>query len=68
MFQKVVTHPGATQSPIYSFLGRSGHLPAWNFGKYVIDRQGKVAAFFPSDVTPEDARLRGAIARALEAK
>jgi len=68
MFQKVVTHPGATQSPIYTFLGRSGHLPAWNFGKYVIDRQGKVAAFFPSDVTPEDARLRAAIARALEAK
>ena len=29
---------GAGQSPIYSFLGQSGQLPAWNFSKYV-DRQ-----------------------------
>src|SRR3954466_8692150 len=28
MFSKVVTTPGRTQSPIYSFLGASGHLPA----------------------------------------
>jgi len=68
MFQKVVTHPGAAQSPIYAFLGRSGNLPAWNFSKYLIDRQGKVAAFFPSDVTPEDPQLRGAIQRSLSAR
>jgi glutathione peroxidase len=68
MFQKVVTRPGAGQSPIYAFLGRSGNLPAWNFSKYVIDRQGRVAAFFPSDVTPEDPKLRNAIMRALAAK
>jgi glutathione peroxidase len=67
MFEKVVTRPGGRQSPIYMFLGRSGNLPAWNFGKYVIDRQGKVVAFFPSDVTPEDQKLRGAILRALSA-
>jgi glutathione peroxidase len=65
MFEKVVTRPGVTQSPVYAFLGRSGNLPAWNFGKYVIDRQGRVAAFFPSDVTPQDARLRAAILRSL---
>ena len=65
MFEKVVTHPGARQSPVYTFLGRSGHLPAWNFSKYVVDTQGKVVAFFPSDVTPEDPQLRGAIQRAL---
>jgi glutathione peroxidase len=65
MFEKVVTQPGPAQSPVYAFLGQSGHLPAWNFSKYVIDRRGTVAAFFPSDVTPEDPRLRDAIAKAL---
>jgi glutathione peroxidase len=65
MFEKVVTHKGAGQSPIYAFLGASGRLPAWNFSKYVVDKQGKVVAFFPSEVTPEDPALRAAIAKAL---
>ncbi|OFW13373.1 MAG: hypothetical protein A3H29_17520 [Acidobacteria bacterium RIFCSPLOWO2_02_FULL_67_21] len=65
MFEKVVTKNGAGQSPVYAFLGRSGRLPAWNFSKYVIDKTGRVAAFFPSDVTPEDPKLRAAITRAL---
>ena len=65
MFEKVVTRPGAGQSPVYTFLGRSGNLPAWNFGKYIVDKQGKVVAFFPSDVTPEDPQLRGALQRSL---
>ena len=64
MFEKVVTK-GSAQSPVYAFLGQSGHLPAWNFAKYVIDKQGKVVAFFPSEVTPEDPKLRAAIAKAL---
>ena len=68
MFEKVVTRSGTGQSPVYAFLGRSGNLPAWNFSKYVVDRAGRVVAFFPSDVTPEDSRLRGAIAKALAAK
>ena len=65
MFEKVVTRSGSSQSPVYTFLGRSGRLPAWNFSKYLIDRQGRIVAFFPSDVTPEDPKLRAAIARAL---
>jgi len=65
MFEKVVTRKGADQSPVYAFLGASGHLPAWNFSKYVVDKQGKVVAFFPSEVTPEDPALRAAIAKAL---
>jgi len=67
MFEKVVTKRGAGQSPVYVFLGSSGNLPAWNFSKYVIDKQGRVMAFFPSDVTPEDPVLRATIARALGA-
>jgi glutathione peroxidase len=65
MFEKVVTRAGPGQSPVYAFLGRSGTLPAWNFSKYVVDRQGQVVAFFPSQVTPEDERLRAAIAKAM---
>ena len=65
MFEKVVTRKGAGQSPIYAFLGASGQLPAWNFSKYVVDKQGKAVAFFPSEVTPEDPALRAAIAKAL---
>jgi glutathione peroxidase len=68
MFAKVVTKSGREQSPIYSFLGGSGHLPAWNFSKYLIGKDGKVIAFFPSDVTPESRELRGAITKALAAK
>jgi glutathione peroxidase len=68
MFAKVVTKPGREQSPIYAFLGSSGHLPAWNFSKYLIGKDGKVIAFYPSDVTPESPELQRAIAKALAAK
>ncbi len=67
MFEKVVTKTGAGQSPIYTFLGASGNLPAWNFSKYVVDKQGRIVAFFPSEVTPEDPELRAAITQALGA-
>ena len=67
MFEKVVTKAGAGQSPIYAFLGASGNLPAWNFSKYVIGKDGKVVAFFPSKVTPESPELRAAIDKALGA-
>jgi glutathione peroxidase len=66
MFSKVVTHPGRDQSPVYSYLGASGHLPAWNFAKYLVGKDGRVRAFFPSEVTPEDPKLRRAIADALK--
>jgi glutathione peroxidase len=65
MFEKVVTRKGTDQSPIYTFLGRSGNLPAWNFSKYVVDKQGKVVAFFESQVTPEHPDLRAALRKAL---
>jgi glutathione peroxidase len=53
MFSKVVTKAGASQSPVYAFLGQSGQLPGWNFGKYVVGKDGQVVAFFPSKVTPD---------------
>ena len=65
MFAKLSTRPGPNQSPIYAFLGTTGNLPAWNFSKYLIGKDGSVVAFFPSAVTPESAELRGAITKAL---
>ena len=67
MFAKVITKAGPDQSPIYKLLGSTGHLPAWNFSKYVVGKDGQILAFFPSDVTPESAELRGAITKALAA-
>jgi glutathione peroxidase len=67
MFAKLSTRPGAGQSPIYTFLGASGNLPAWNFSKYVVGKNGKVVAFFPSAVTPDAPELRAAITKALNA-
>ena len=66
MFSKVITKAGRDQSPVYSYLGATGHLPAWNFAKYVVGKDGRVRAFFPSDVTPDDPALRRAIADALK--
>jgi len=63
-----VTKAGDGQSPVYAYLGTSGSLPAWNFGKYVIGKDGKIAAYFPSKVTPDAPELRAAIDKALAAK
>jgi glutathione peroxidase len=65
MFSKLVTKAGPTQSPIYAYLGRSGSLPSWNFGKYLLSKDGGVIRYFPSDVTPESKDLREAIEKAL---
>jgi glutathione peroxidase len=65
MFAKVETRPGAGQSPIYALLGATGSLPQWNFGKYLVGKDGTVRAFFPSRVTPDSKELRDAIEKAL---
>jgi glutathione peroxidase len=66
MFEKVVTKSGPTQSPIYTFLGQGGSLPAWNFSKYLIGKDGKVIAFFPSKVEPQSKELHEKIEDALK--
>ncbi len=65
MFAKVVTQPGEGQSPVYRFLGASGHLPDWNFCKYVVGRDGRVRAYFPGDVVPGAPEVIKAIHEAL---
>lgn len=65
LFSKGQTKPGAGQSPVYAWLGKSGNLPAWNFSKYVIGKDGKVVAFFPSKTTPDSPELKAALDKAL---
>jgi glutathione peroxidase len=65
MFAKVQTKAGPGQSPVYGFLGQTGSLPQWNFSKYVVGRDGRVRAFFPSRTAPDAKELRDAIEQAL---
>lgn len=61
---QAVTGPGA--HPFYAALAQaSGRAPRWNFHKYLIDRQGRVVADFPSGVEPLDARITGRIEQLL---
>ncbi len=50
---------------MYAYLGQTGSLPQWNFSKYVVGKDGKVLAFFPSRVAPDAPELRAAIEKAL---
>src|SRR5512138_980435 len=61
MFAKGEVKPGPGQSPVYAFLTASGNVPSWNFCKYVVGKDGKVKAFFPSKVTPDSSELRQAL-------
>jgi len=65
MFSKLVTKPGPEQSPVYAFLTKGGDAPKWNFSKYLVGKDGKLIAFFPSKVAPESKELREAIESAL---
>jgi len=66
LFAKVVTRDGPAQSSVYRFLGSCGRLPSWNFGKYVVGRDGRVKAYFSSRVAPDDETVRNAIDAALD--
>jgi glutathione peroxidase len=53
---------GAAADPFYQYLAAAtGEVPRWNFHKYLLDRDGRVVASFPSQVGPEDDRLIKAI-------
>ena len=59
---------GPQAAPLYRGLARkTGQEPGWNFHKYLLGRDGQPLGSFPSDVTPEDARLVAAVEKALAA-
>jgi glutathione peroxidase len=60
---------GKAANPLFASLAQAtGKAPAWNFHKYLIDRQGKPVASFASEVTPSDASLVAMIEKALAQK
>jgi glutathione peroxidase len=66
MFEKVRTKSGAEQSPVYEALGKAaGELPKWNFGKYLVGKNGNVVAYFAPNVEPDDPKLVSSIEAAL---
>jgi glutathione peroxidase len=57
---------GQTANPFFAALAReTGEAPKWNFHKYLVDRQGRAVASFPSAVDPLDRRLTGRIEQLL---
>lgn len=59
----VVTGRGA--NPVFAELARQQREPGWNFNKYLVTPDGKVAAYFDSNVAPESPQLDRAIAALL---
>jgi glutathione peroxidase len=60
---------GAGAHPFYRWasLQRPLERPRWNFHKYLIGRDGMIAASFPSEIEPTDARVIAAIEKQLAA-
>lgn len=53
--------------PLYQALAKAanGEYPRWNFHKYLIDRNGRLAGSFQSHVRPDDSKLVTAIEKLL---
>ena len=68
MFGKTtVSGPGAV--PLDQQLAaQTGARPAWNFHKYLLARDGRVVASYPSQVEPNDRKLIDALEKQLNAK
>jgi glutathione peroxidase len=60
---------GSGANALFAALTKdTGQAPKWNFHKYLIGRDGKVVASFPSQVEPLDRKLTGQIESLLAAQ
>jgi glutathione peroxidase len=60
---------GAQANALYRQLARAtGLQPEWNFYKYLVARDGRILAMYPSEVTPEDPKLQAEIEKQLAAR
>jgi glutathione peroxidase len=67
MFSKVKVK-GEGMSPLFDYLQtheKHGGSIKWNFGKFLVDKDGNVVARFEHKVAPESPELRAAIEKAL---
>ncbi len=71
IFEKVHVK-GSGANPVFKFLsdkklnGKFSSAPKWNFHKYLIDKNGKVADYFYTFTAPEAGRVKRAIERLLK--
>jgi glutathione peroxidase len=58
---------GPSAHPFFRWaaLERPGEAPRWNFHKYLVGREGRIAAAFPSQMEPMDPRLLAVVEREL---
>ena len=56
---------GANRSPLYQFLVGDGPDIDWNFGKFLVGRDGTTVERFGPRTAPDDATLKAAIENAL---
>lgn len=66
-FTMVATSPvkGADANPVFRELARQSREPTWNFNKYLVTADGRVARYFDSRVAPESPELAAEIERVL---
>jgi glutathione peroxidase len=67
--KSVVKGPDA--APFYRWAATTlgpDNVPKWNFHKYLVGRDGKLIAAFPSKVTPMSPEVTGAVTAALATK
>ena len=64
MFSKISVL-GEDKDPLYQFLTEGGAAIEWNFTKFLVGRDGRVLARFPSKVTPDSPEVSAAIEKAL---
>ena len=70
LFSKIDVN-GSGRHPLYEWLTAQATAPdgpgdiTWNFAKFVIDREGNVAARFSPPTKPSDPELRGAVEKAI---
>jgi glutathione peroxidase len=52
---------GADANPVFAELARQTQAPGWNFNKYLVQADGKVARYMDSKVTPESPQFSEAV-------
>jgi glutathione peroxidase len=57
--------PGAHPFYKWAALERPGEVPRWNFHKYLVGRDGRIASVFATQVEPTDTRVIAAIEKEL---
>lgn len=60
MFTRVAV-TGDAAIPLYRRLAAASAPPDWNFGKYVLDRQGRLVRRFDAAVPPDDPQVAGTL-------